>query len=334
MGSDCLSLPSMALSNRCKCSFIAGLAILIGSPAGAQLLADQVRGQVESARLGSGYAQMINLSVSPDFSAASYRIDADEPGSPRPTLNVIRAPYQAHWLAISPDADLYGRISGGYLEFKQQLPLGPAFAPVGSVDSRWSAYSVTGGLLAKVRLGNGFTLEPALDLGVARLDNNASYRGSGVLLRPALDGLVFNWQTNAWLATPSLGLAWTGGGTDGQLSLRGHVARSWIGSFDATDRVQEFSEAVNIYSVRAEYTMSSGLRAWDRPLRWVAYGDYAGFFGANRDALGFDAVAELGGGVEWPLALGPGDLQRLRLSAGYLFGPGVRGWTLGLSLQY
>ena len=37
-------------------------------------------------------------------------------------------------------------------------------------------------------------------------------------------------------------------------------------------------------------------------MSWVAYGSYAGFFGANRDVLGFDAVAEVGGGLELPIA--------------------------------
>lgn len=39
----------------------------------------------------------------------------------------------------------------------------------GGISSEWSAYSLTGGVLARLRLGNGFTLAPALDAGVARL---------------------------------------------------------------------------------------------------------------------------------------------------------------------
>lgn len=89
------------------------------------------------------------------------------------------------------------------------------------------------------------------------------------------------------------------------MTLRAHVARSWIKSFDATDRVQEFSEAANIYSVRAEYAQPSGVRVFDRSLDWIVYSSYAGFFGANKDALGFDSVGEIGVGFESTLAADP-----------------------------
>jgi hypothetical protein len=69
-------------------------------------------------------------------------------------------------------------------------------------------------------------------------------------------------------------------------------------------------------------------------MSWVAYGSYAGFFGPNRDVLGFDAVAEVGGGLELPVTADAPKAERVRLQAAYLFGSGVRGWTLGLGMQY
>ena len=74
--------------------------------------------------------------------------------------------------------------------------------------------------------------------------------------------------------------------------------------------------------------------AFDRNLSWVAYGSYAGFIGANRDVLGFDAVAETGGGLEPPITPAAPKAERVRLQATYLFGSGVRGWTVGPGLQY
>ncbi|MBY0439768.1 MAG: hypothetical protein K2W80_16405, partial [Burkholderiales bacterium] len=70
------------------------------------------------------------------------------------------------------------------------------------------------------------------------------------------------------------------------------------------------------------------------PLNWVAYGGYAGFFGANRDALGFSSVTEIGAGLELPTSTGRPQSERARLAAGLLFGPYVRGWTVGVSIQY
>jgi hypothetical protein len=305
--------------------------LVVACPLAAQTLPEQIRPVVESARLGTGYAQLINLSATPDVSAASYRIDTD--GS-SPTLDVLRLPYQARWLALSPDADLYWKVAGGYLKFKDDFPFDPSPSVSGSIGSKWSAYSVTGGLLAKLRLGHSFTLEPALDFGVARLDNQASYAGAATALQPFLDGLMFNWETSAWLTTPSLALEWSAAEATGKATVRGHVARSWVSSFDATDPVQEFNETANICSIRAEYVMPSDLRAFGRPLGWVVYGGYAGFFGANRNALGFTSVAEIGAGLEVPVSPDRQDSERVRLAAGYLVGADVTGWTVGVSLGY
>jgi len=173
-------------------------------------------------RLGTGYAQILNLAATPDLSAASYRVGTE---GPTLKLDVLRLPYQAKWIELSADTDLYWKLSGGYLQMKQDLPLSASAPKLGSIASKWSAYSVGGGLLARMRLGNGFTLEPALDVGVALLDNGrATTEPLGAAA--AARRLLFNWQANAWLTTPSLALAWSGGDAEGKATVRGHVARS------------------------------------------------------------------------------------------------------------
>ena len=297
----------------------------------AQTVPDQVRAQVASARLGAGYAQMINLSATPDLSAASYRIDGADPSA---DLDVLRLPYQAKWLALSDAADLYWKAEAGWLQFKQDFLLNPTAGAAGTFGSKWTAYSVGAGMLAKVRLASGFSIEPAVDVALARLQNRTSYGGSATFLQPVLDGLLFNWDADAWLVTPGIALEWTAAAEEGRTRVRGHVARSWIASFDETDPVQRIREATNIYSVRGEYLHPTDWTAFSRRMSWVAYGSYAGFFGANRGVLGFDAVAEVGGGLELPIAPDAPKAERVRLQAAYLFGSGVRGWTLGLGLQY
>ncbi len=310
--------------------FLASLLLATAGAAAAQAPPVDLRSQVDGARLGAGYAQLIGLAATPDIAAASYTIDSD---ADEPTIDVFRLPYQARWTSLGEGSDLYWRVAGAYLrlrdDFATPLPL-----PGGSIDSRWTAYSASGGLLARIALGNGFSVEPALDVGVARLENDASYGGTSSFLRPLLDGLLFNWRSTAWLVTPSIALGWSAGVGSGTASVRGHVARAWIGSFDESDPVQAFDETANVYSIRAHYTQPTGHRIAGRALSWVVSGGYAGFFGANRDALGFTSIAEIGAGVELPIDADRPGSDRLRLAAGYLVGPDVRGWTIGLSVPY
>lgn len=66
-----------------------GAAAALAGAVHAQAIPDQMRAQVASARLGAGYAQMINLSATPDLGAASYRIDGRGPSA---ALDVLRLP--------------------------------------------------------------------------------------------------------------------------------------------------------------------------------------------------------------------------------------------------
>ena len=271
-----------------------GATVALAGAANAQPVPDDVRAQVAAARLGAGYAQMINLSATPDWSAASYRIDSADPGA---DLDVLRLPYEAKWFALSDAADLYWNVEAGWLRFGQDFRWNPTADAAGTIGSKWTTYSVGAGVLAKVRLGSGLSIEPAVDVALARLQNSASYGGSAAALQPVLDGLLRNWNAYAWLVTPGIALEWTDEVGEGRARVRGHVARSWIASFDETDPVQRFREATNIYSVRAEYVHPTQWKAFERRMSWVAYGSYAGFFGANRGVLGFDAVTEVGGGL-------------------------------------
>ena len=299
--------------------------MMFAMPAAAQSLRDTVAG----ARLGPGYAQILNIAATPDISAAHY--DVQNSGF---SVDVLRIPYESRWLTLSKDADLYWRIAGGYLTAQDDFAVNVPSAGAGSISSKWSAYSLMGGLLAKIRLGNGFTLLPALDVGVARLDNRADYTGAATQLQPALDGLLFNWDTSASLVTPNAGLEWTMAEPDRSITIRGHVAWSWISTFEESDPVLKFHETAGVYSVQAERVASTGVQLFERPLGWVIYGGYAGFFGANRDALGFTSVAELGLGAEAPISTSAEKSQRVRLGVGYLFGSNVRGWTVSLGMKY
>lgn len=112
-------------------SSIGILCMLFAMPAAAQSVRDTIAG----ARLGPGYAQMLNLAATPDLSAAHYDL-RDGSGL---SIDITRLPYEARWRALSKDADLYWRVAGGYLQMQQDVP-----ATAGSVSSKWYAYSLSG----------------------------------------------------------------------------------------------------------------------------------------------------------------------------------------------
>lgn len=298
----------------------------------ASAAAQTTRDLIGAARLGSGYSQIFSLAATPDISSAHLDInDGDLPQS----LTVTRIPYEGNLLTLSDRNSIGWRVSAGYFREKDQFPVTGANGVAGDIASKWSAFSATGGLFLKSKLGYGFTFEPGVDLSVARLLNDASYAGAAASLKPAVDGSLFNWHENAWLVTPNAALEWSTAFAPAQtLTVRAHVAWSWISSFDESDPLLRFKETAGSWSLQSTYSAPTGARLFARPLNYMVNAGYGGFFGPNRSALGFSTLANVGGGFEVPLSATNAQSKRLQVGAAYLFGPHVKGWTVSLGLTY
>jgi hypothetical protein len=299
---------------------------------GAPVIAQSSRDVIGAARLGSGYSQILNLTATPDISSAHLNIsDAGVPQS----FTVTRIPYEGSLLTYSDRNSIGWRVSGGYFREKDEFAVNGPNGAAGSIASKWSAFSATGGLFLKTKLGYGFTFEPGLDLSVARLLNDASYAGAATSVKPVTDGPLFNWHENAWLVTPNAALEWTTSmAPDQTLAIRGHVAWSWISSFDESDPLLRFRQTAGSWSIQSAYSGPTRAQLLGRPLNYVVNAGYGGFFGPNHNALGFSTLANIGGGLELPLSKDNAQSKRVRVGAAYIFGPHVMGWTVSLGLAY
>ncbi len=300
---------------------------------GTQLaLAQSSRDIIGAASLGSGYSQIVNLTATPDISSAHLRVSD---GAVPQSFTVTRIPYEGSLFKFSDRDSVDWRVSAGYFREKDDLPITVPDGSMGSISSKWSAFSATGGLVLKSRLGYGFTFEPALDFSVVRLLNDASYAGVASSLKPAADGPLFNWHENAFVITPNAALEWTTSIASAQtLTIRGHIAWSWLSSFDESDPILRFRETAGAWSIQSTYVGPAGIQLLSRPLSYVVNAGYGGFFGPNHDALGFSTIANIGAGFELPFARDNPQSKRLRVGAAYLFGPHVEGWTVSLGLTY
>ncbi|WP_250494958.1 MULTISPECIES: hypothetical protein [unclassified Caballeronia] len=308
---------------------VAGVLASVAMPrvAFAQSVADQVAG----VRLGSGYAQLLNLAATPDINSAHF--DLSNAGI-KPTIDIFRVPYESKLATITPGSDIFWRVSAGYLSNRATLPVDSPSPGAGSIGSKWSAFSLGGGVVLRQKLGYGFTLTPAIDAGLARLINGASYEGSAKPLSSLTDGVLFNWHTNAWLVTPNAGIEWMREQAEQSLSVKAHIAWSWISTFDESPGLEGFRETAGVYSLRVEYARPTSLSVFERKLDWFVRSGYGGFFGANRSALGFSTVAEVGLGLLTPLSAKTQGGTSVKLGVSYLFGPNIRGWSASLGLQY
>jgi hypothetical protein len=90
--------------------------------------------------------------------------------------------------------------------------------------SVWGLPRMTGGLLAKIGLGSGFTLVSGLDLSVDWFSNDGGYSGGATALQRFPDGLLLDWHTGVYLVAPNIGLLWKAVEAERRISVAGHAS--------------------------------------------------------------------------------------------------------------
>jgi Autotransporter beta-domain len=105
-------------------------------------------------------------------------------------------------------------------------------------------------------------------------------------------------------------------------------------SFGGTSEAVEGSVLAQTLGVWARWRAPTGLRALDRPVRYVNEFAYSYYFGPNGDMLGFNHLTSLGVGIELDTEAFDRIVTRWRLLARYRFGENVTGWSFGLGMSF
>jgi hypothetical protein len=122
------------------------LVVLVALTDAASAVAQSARDIIGGARLGSGYSQIVNLTATPDISSA--HLDVPDGVVPQ-SFTVTRILYEGSLLTLSDRNSIGWRVSGGYFREKNEFAFDASNGAAGSITSKWSAFSATGGLFRK-----------------------------------------------------------------------------------------------------------------------------------------------------------------------------------------
>lgn len=299
-------------------------------------LVDEIRQMVAETlgpeRQGAAYAAMVNFAVHPDISRAVYRVDSEGQNADEPEIKVTKLP-----LRLLPDVELAGvrpffEVSLGY----QTIDFAFETAPGERIDSEWKAYggSLVGGL--QIPVGSDWTLVSTVNLGLARLKNNADFDGpiSEAILKPATEGLVFNWQAETWIAGAAVAADYvkTLGATD--LGVHASLSYNYVESYDSDSGLIDFNSDATTFVINAEAIHPTPLAIGDYPLAVVPSFGYTTFLGNDRDALGFEYFVEGGLALEADVSAKGWRVKKLRLGAKAIYGADVTGYGLIIGYRF
>ncbi len=297
---------------------------------------DALRDAIENSRGLQLVTSLVDLAGDLELSGRTLSID-DSAGT-RVTSTIL--PYRT----VLGDPDSSGVrpvVEAGAAYAKASAKVGDLFQGTRpgeelGVDTRWVGYGAQAGGGVEVDLGSGFRIAPVLLLGLHHVENVTHYSGPGTATWPAiLDGILFNWQATVFSYGGAVrvegswefgeGLRWT--------SVLRYDGR-WHETLQSTDEAQEGLDPTHILTLRNELAGPFDFTVFDRPLGWSAMLNYRRYVGTTAETLDFTEYLELGAGVQ----IGVGDLvpviAKINLGGAVIWGPDVRGWSVGVSVSF
>ena len=313
---------SLAIIMACSYSSIA----FCLTPEEIKKLRQETKAAASHSQIGAIYGHIISFVSVPDISASNLEIDT---GVDTETLDVFKVPLHYKLETNSDSWDMTLRGSLNYASFKDNDAV--LTVPEGEkISSEWETYSASVGTMAEFPLDAGFSFALAGDLGIARFDNKADYKGTFVnsTLKPVLDGILFDWETNASYINAMLGLYYEHVVNQYEIDIKARYSHTYIDSFGESKDFPGFTENTDPLTINTEFGHPLGLSLSGQPLSGVLHLDHTTFIGPDRDLAGFSYLSGIGLSIKADVSEKDWYVESLQFGAKYLTGDNVRGWSL------
>ena len=119
-----------------------------------------------------------------------------------------------------------------------------------------------------------------------------------------------------------------------EIDVEARLTDIYLQSFGGTSEAVEGSAWAKSAGLWTRWRAPTGLRALDRPVRYVLEYAFTHYFGPDGDMLGFDNLNSLGAGLEVDTGAWDTFVTRVRLMGRFRFGQNVTGWAVGLGISF
>ncbi len=307
-------------------------ASLLPVDAAAQSVRDQFRAAAKADNIGRAFQTFNVFSGTPGISTAKYYSDVD--------LNSYKLPLSHSFAPLGWQGPLgnvspYVELTLGYLDANQN---GVVDTPFGSGVAKLNFNSFTGlaGAGLDIPLSDTLRLRPILLGGYTQLTGGAHYNGPGQgFFFDVTHGIITDVHINSAILGGAMELIynrtiWT------DVRLRARVRYNQLVTIvtDASDTSLDDTGNFGVATGGAELNGPTGMKLFGRDLRWLGFIHATWLLNTPKSVLGFNSFVELGGGVQFVDNETIPGIQGLILRASAIVGPGVDGWSVGLSLAF
>ena len=119
-----------------------------------------------------------------------------------------------------------------------------------------------------------------------------------------------------------------------EIDVEARLTNIWLQSTGGTSVAVKGTALAQSASLWTRWRAPTGLRALDRPLRYVLEYAFSYYFGPDGDMVGFNYLNSLGAGLELDTGAWDVWVSRVRLMGRYRIGENVDGWSVGLAVSF
>jgi hypothetical protein len=312
---------------------IIGVAVVaIASSGNAQTVTLGPQGVTQSEGLGRAFQTFSILGGTPGIAAARYNSDFE--------LNNFQLPISHSFGPI--DSGLlsgvapYAEITLGYLTGSQTFPLTGNGNSPNRVKLSFDAWSALAGGGIDVALGKGFKVRPIVLVGYSHVGGDAQFYGpNSALARAQVTGVLSDASLNSMLLGGALELIYESSlGNDVNLRAQARYNELATVVTAASSNALQDNGSFGVANASITLTGPTGWHIVTRDVRWLGYAKGTWLPDTNPSVLGFNAFAELGGGLQIIAPDVVRGVQGATVRASAIVGPGVTGWLVSAALDF
>jgi hypothetical protein len=277
----------------------------------------------------NGALAMMQYSISPDVTSSSLSISSGDGGS-----NGIFVTQFGGGFTWSKSVPLYLEGNAAFSRYDPVFVLSQG-AEQRRVPTQWDSLVGTVGVGWDFPIAKELVLRPIANFSLGRVTSDLRIAGRYLenetgqqiefLRHGHLDAVGYG---------GSLMLDYEHYREKADIDVEVRLTNVWLQSYGGTSEAVQGMALAESLGIWTRYRAPTGLRALDRPVRYVLEYAFTRYFGPDGDMLGFNNLNSIGAGLELDTSALDGIASRWRLIGRFRFGENVRGWGVGLGISF
>jgi len=276
-----------------------------------------------------GVLTLMSYTVFPDVTTSTLSITQGATGNPDFFMTQFGGGF-----TVSRSFPLYLEGNAAFTRYD------PTFVATNGTEAReipakWTTMTGTVGVGWDFPLTPELKLRPIANFMLGRMTSDASAAARIIEMRQDKEiSFLDNGNLNAVGYGGSVMLDYEHYRRDYEIDVELRLTDMYLQSISGTSEGAKGSALAQNLNLWSRWRAPTGLKALDRPVRYVLEFTYSHYFGDQDDTLGFSNLFSLGAGLELDTSNYLYLTQRVRLIARYRFGDSVSGYSVGLGISF